>query len=139
MHISHYVNIMTFETYRELTDIFQATFFPVFTYYLVVYTSLECLKKNSRTLQPPRGKKIGSNHNLRSKQTATMWHSTFMRTTHPVLPWHYNLAHTHTLCHHVLREKSFTQTGDSAYPTVTLAVVSATVNTTVICKYVILK
>jgi len=105
MYISHYVNIMTFETYRELTEILQATFFPVFTYYLVVYTSLECLKKNSRTLQPPRGKKIGSNHNLRSKQTATMWHSTFMRTTHPILPWHYNLAsahvhartHTHTM------------------------------------------
>jgi hypothetical protein len=36
---------MTFETYRDLTDILQATFFPVFTYYLVVYTSLECLKK----------------------------------------------------------------------------------------------
>ena len=137
MYISHYVNIMTFETYRELTEILQATFFPVFTYYLVVYTSLECLKKNSCTLQPPRGKEIGTNHNLRSKQTATMWHSTFMRTTHPILPWHYNLAYT--LCHHVLREKSFTQIGDSVYPTVTLAVVSATVNTTVICKYVILK
>jgi len=51
----------------------------------------------------------------------------------------YTHAHTHTLCHHVLREKSFTQIGDSVYPTVTLAVVSATVNTTVICKYVILK
>ena len=94
-------------------------------------------KKNSRTLQPPRGKKNGSNHNLRSKQTATMWHSTFMSHTSST-----SLALqpcTHTLCHHVLREKSFTQTGDSVYPTVTLAVVSATVNTTVICKYVILK
>jgi len=60
-----------------------------------------------------------------------------MRTTYPILPWHYNLAHT--LCHHALREKSFTHIGDSVYPTVTLAVVSATVNTTVICKYVILK
>jgi hypothetical protein len=52
---------MTFETYHELTEILQATFFPVFIYYLFLYTSLECLKKNSRILQPPRGKRLVPN------------------------------------------------------------------------------
>ena len=45
-------------------------------------------------------KKIGSKYNLWSKQTATTWYTTFMSFTHPILPWHYDLAHTHyaTMC-----------------------------------------